>query len=103
MKRPWLFDQPRNCAAISLRQIVREDAPILLVTHDEDDHGWQFLDGSESPSQSDAVIVSMSQVIESDPSLFELADLPPGWRARRRSINDEWVREPSAPQDTREL
>ncbi len=71
---------------------------MLLVTHDEDDHGWQFLDGSESPSRSDAVIVSMADVVDGDPSLHELADLPPGWRAWRRSVYNEWVREASAPQ-----
>jgi len=99
MERPWLFDQPRNCAAISLRQIAEGGAPVLLVTHDKDDHGWQFLDGSKSPSTSDAVVVCMSEVVESDPSLFELADLPPGWRAWRQSVNDEWVREASDPED----
>lgn len=92
MEQRWLFDQPRNCAAISLRQIVTEGAPVLLVSHDENDHGWQFLDGSETPSSADAVIVSMSRVVESDPTLFELADLPPGWRAWRESVNEPWVR-----------
>lgn len=98
MERPWLFDQPRNCAAISLRQIVEDGAPVLLVTHDEDDHGWQFLGDSDSSSESDALIVCMSQIVESDPSLFELADLPPGWRAWRQSVNDQWVREALPPE-----
>lgn len=93
MEKPWLFDQPRNCAAISLRQIVREGAPVLLVTHDEDDHGWQFLDGSESPNEGEAVIVCMSHAVDSDPTLYELADLPPGWRAWRPSVSEPWVRE----------
>ena len=99
MEQPWLFDQPRNCAAISLRQIVKEGAPVLLVSHDKDDHGWQFLDGSEFPNAADAVIVCMSHVIESDPSLFELADLPPGWRAWRESATGPWVREAMSPQE----
>jgi len=99
MERPWPFDQPRNCAAFSLRQIVKEGAPVLLVTHDEDDHGWQFLDGSDSPSESDAMVVCMSHIVESDPSLFELADLPPGWSAWRQSVNDQWVREALPPED----
>jgi len=41
----WPFDQLPNCAVITLRRIVFGSAPILHVTHDRDDHGWQFLDG----------------------------------------------------------
>jgi hypothetical protein len=99
MQQPWLFDQPPNCAAITLRQIVREGVPVLLVTHDEDDHGWQFLDGSETPNDEDAVIVCMSHVVESDPTLHELADLPPGWRAWRGAVGQPWVREVSPPEE----
>jgi hypothetical protein len=99
MEKPWPFDQPPNCAAITLRQIVRDGAPVLLVTHDEDDHGWQFLDGSEVPSASDAMIVCMSHIVETDPTLYELADLPPGWRAWRTSARGEWVREESPPEE----
>lgn len=99
MTDTWPFDQPENCAVISLRQIIHEGASILLVTHDEDDHGWQFLDGSEEPDPSDGVIVCFSHIVDSDPSLFELADLPPGWLAWRQSPNDPWIREPSPPQE----
>ena len=93
MEQTWPFDQPPNCAVITLRQIVREGAPILLVTHDEDDHGWQFLDGSEQPDPADAMMVCFSHVVDKDPTLREVADLPPGWRAWRQSVGDEWVRE----------
>jgi hypothetical protein len=84
MSDTWLFDQPENCGVISLRQIVHKGAPILLVTHDEDDHGWQFLDGSDEPNISDAVIVCLSHMVDSDPTLLELADLPPGLESLAR-------------------
>ena len=99
MKQPWPFDQPPNCAAISLRQIVKEGVPVLLVTHDEDDHGWQFLDGSEPPQASDAIIVCMSHVVEADPTLYEVADLPPGWRAWRTAVGEAWIREEAPPEE----
>ena len=92
MKQSWPFDQPPNCGVITLRQIMERGVPILLVMHDEDDHGWQFLDGSENPDEADAVHVCLSHVVETDPSLFELADLPPGWQAWRPSPRDKWVR-----------
>lgn len=94
MEQPWPFDQPPNCGVITLRKIMEHGKPILLVSHDEDDHGWQFLDGSENPDLADAVHVCLSHVVETDQTLIELADLPPGWQAWRASLQDKWVREP---------
>ena len=48
----WFWDQPPNCAVITLRQIIEDGAPVLLVTHDLDDHGWQFLSGQDIKSRT---------------------------------------------------
>ena len=88
----WPFDQPRNCAAITLRPIVFEGAPILHVTHDEDDHAWQFL-GREDADVSQAAVVSLAEVVELDPTVLDLANLPPGWHAWRKSKSSPWTRE----------
>jgi hypothetical protein len=98
----WPFDQPRNYATFSLRQIVFGDAPILYVTHDEDDDGWQFLNG-EAALISDAAIVALSEIVERDPSVLCLADLPPDWYAWRNSIEDSWQRAPKSKTTAREL
>jgi hypothetical protein len=45
MAEPWPWDQRPDCAVITERAIVEDGAPILHVTHDLDDHGWQFLGG----------------------------------------------------------
>ena len=88
----WPWHQPPNCAVITLRQIIEGDAPILLVTHDMDDHGWQFLSGQDIRVE-DSAVVALSEIAERDPSVIELADMPPGWRAWRRSVSDPWMRE----------
>ena len=88
----WPFDQPRDCAVITLRSIVFGGAPILLVTHDAEDHGWQFLDGSD-PETNNAAVVGLGEMVRLDPSLLQLADLPPGWRAWRSSPSSPWQRE----------
>ena len=41
----WPFDDPQNVAVVTTREITEENAPILLVSHDEEDGGWQFLPG----------------------------------------------------------
>ena len=40
------------------------------------------------------MVVGFEEVLRVDPSLVELADLPLGWRAWRRTADDEWIRGP---------
>jgi hypothetical protein len=88
----WPFDQPPDAAAITVQAVLDGD-PILRVSHDEDDDGWQFLDGREVDISA-ARLISMAEAVELDPSLEEIAELPPGWIAHRESPNAAWVIEP---------
>jgi hypothetical protein len=90
MQNDWPFDQPPNCAVISVREIVQDGEPVLLVSHDLHDHGWQFL---REARPGHAVLVSFAEMVRRDPGLRDLADLPPGWTASRKSANDAWLRE----------
>lgn len=87
----WPFDEPKNVAAVTVRQIMREGQPILLVSHDADDGSWQFLTGGQF-SMADALLVALHSVVEHDPSVRELADLPLGWVAARDSAGSPWRR-----------
>jgi hypothetical protein len=91
MRNAWPFDQPRNCAAISVRSVVLGAQPILFVSHDAEDRGWQFLDGGTA-DLANALVVAMEEIIKGDPSLLEIADLPPGWSASRATATSPWVR-----------
>jgi hypothetical protein len=88
----WPFDQPPDCAVITLRPIVFDGAPILHVTHDREDHGWQFL-SLEGAREEDACVVSLAEIVRLDPTVMQVADIPPGWRAWRHSASSPWVRE----------
>jgi hypothetical protein len=96
----WPFDQPRNCAVITLRQIAKGLQPILRVTHDNDDHGWQFL-GLEDAKEEDASVLCFDEIVNLDSSVLQLANLPPGWHAWRRSTEDQWVLGSNSYQETR--
>lgn len=87
----WPFDQPPNCAVVTVNAIISGELPILFVSHDEDDHGWQFLSG-DLVIKEDASVVALREIVELDPSILELADLPAGWVAIRRSANADWER-----------
>jgi hypothetical protein len=86
----WLFDQAPNVAAVTCKSVVA-GAPILLVTHYLDDHSWAFLDG-RTVELSDALVVSMKNIIDAHPDIGAIADLSPGWSARRANANSPWVR-----------
>jgi hypothetical protein len=87
----WPFDQAPNVGAITCRAIL-EGAPILHVSHDEDDHGWQFLDGRDA-DVAEGRVIGMHHALELDPGLREIADLPVGWVAWRESATHPWHRE----------
>ena len=89
----WPFADKPNTASITTRQVL-EGAPILLVTHDEDDGGWQFLCGTTN-DPADARVVGLGQMLRRDGTLGELADLPEGWRASRASADGPWGRRPA--------
>jgi hypothetical protein len=87
----WPFDDPPNVATITLRQIIKDGEPILLVAHDAEDGGWQFLTGGAF-DVADGMVVSLKSIFERDPTIAELADLEPGWQATRKKVGAPWKR-----------
>lgn len=63
-----------------------------MVVHYVDDHSWAFTCGTTNKSE-DLMLMSMRNIVDLDPSLKTISDLPPGWNASRKSIGDKWVRE----------
>ena len=90
----WPFEDAPNTAVITTAGILAGTDPILRVTHDADDGGWQFLPGREVTS-ADARIVALSRIRKSDPSVDELADLAEGWLALREHTGAPWRRQPT--------
>lgn len=96
----WPFDQPRNCAVITMRQVLDGSEPILLVSHDADDHGWQFI-GQSDAAIEDGRVVCLEGIAQLDPTVLEVADLTPGWQAVRTAVGEPWTRRlrPPEPDD----
>ena len=87
----WRFVDPEDTEVITLGRILRGASEVLLVTHDEDDATWQFLDG-EHVFEEDGVLVCLGEMVQFDPRLGELADLPQGWYAWRTMADGPWQR-----------
>jgi hypothetical protein len=90
----WPFEDPPNTAALTTWDVLEANVPILLVAHDADDGGWQFLPGM-TVNTADGRVVGLGRICQRDPSLRELADLPEGWRAWRERLGAVWQRGPA--------
>lgn len=83
---------PAAATAYSTVDVLAGRRPILLVVH-ESNGDWQFLDGGVA-NVADGVAVHLGHIVEAQPALHALADLPRGWAAERSSEADEWQRCP---------
>ncbi|MES2889635.1 MAG: hypothetical protein V4739_16700 [Pseudomonadota bacterium] len=78
--------------------------PILYVSHDEDDYGWQFLEGADQELE-DLTIIGLAHILEIDPEMEKLAQLEPGYHATRVTQRSAWVVEktPAEPENEGEI
>jgi hypothetical protein len=88
----WPFQDPQNVAIFTTKHIAKNGRPILFVFHDADDGAWQFHSDDITRSE-DMMILALSEIVEIDPTIAELADLPFGWKASRNSPLDSWKRQ----------
>jgi hypothetical protein len=87
----WPFPDAINTASFTTRQVLGGLNPIVEVYHDHDGD-WQFLCGTTT-DVADLKLVCMGCMLERDPSLAALADLPCGWSATRDDPHSEWTRD----------
>lgn len=95
--QPWPFDQPPNAWVITTRHVV-EGNWIDLAARDHENGGWQVHSHEPTnPDVGDGAVISLAQLLRLDPTLAQLADLPPGWRASRETPGGPWYRRPDFP------
>jgi len=85
-----LHTEAPNLAVITCVHILEHNHDILVVSHDEDDAGWQFLCGKENHIESDGKIIALKEILELDTTLHLLNDLPVGSIATRTKKNESW-------------
>ena len=91
LPEPWPFDQPPNCAVFTTAHVMRSGQVITHAYHDDDDHGWQFHYPGDK-SEADILVVALKEILHFDPTIAEIADLPPGYIAERKGIGATWER-----------
>ena len=91
-KRQWPFADPPNVAVFTVRRVLDGSSWIAYVFHDAEDGAWQFHGHDTTNDIGEAKIVALEEIVNMDPTVVELADLPPSWRAWRVSPNVGWHR-----------
>lgn len=93
----WRFPDSPNVAVFTTREVLEGTSPIVFAAHDPEDGAWQFLGANGAPSDmADARVVGLGTIVESEPLVAELWDLPQGWIAYRTEDGTGWHREQPA-------
>lgn len=82
------IDENRNKAVLTTRYVVKNNSSVVTIIYDEDGD-WQFL-GAEEIDESDAVVLSMKEMIKHDDTLYNIPELKCGQSAVRENIHSPW-------------
>lgn len=91
--RNAIFAEPEATPVITSRGVIHDGRPILFADRAIEDGSWILLD-SDTIDAEDETTATLGELLRRDPAVEELADLPPGWQARRRSSDEPWIRYP---------
>jgi len=93
----WRFEDKPHMKVFISETVSRGEEFVTYVSHDAEDGAWQFL-GDSMMDGGGPVLECLHAMVEKDPTLVELADLPKGWYAERESPAHAWERA-EAPDD----
>lgn len=69
--------------------VFQHERPVLLVNRADGD--WSFLCGDLHDDDASACrVVGIGHVLEHDPSLMAVLDLPAEWDAERNEVGGDW-------------
>jgi len=86
------FKDGLNTAVFTTRFVVNDKKEITYVSHDFEDGAWQFFSDDNFDNYEEiALILSLDEIIQLDKSILEIADLPLGCVATRKSKTDNWT------------
>ena len=92
MKLNKVFPDSLNTAVFTTKFVVHDRKEITYISHDFEDGSWEFYSDDNFDNYEDIVLIlSLDEIIQLDISLLEVADLPLGFVATRRSIADDWT------------
>jgi Domain of unknown function (DUF4262) len=94
----WKFADEPHTRVFASSKVASQSEPVTYVSHDWGEGDWQFHGDSMSEGK-EPVLLCLHHIIDRDPTLAELADLPIGWCASRDEEGAPWVREQMEPEE----
>ena len=79
----------KNQYVITTRFVIYDNSEIIRIIHEENGD-WQFLGREENLKESDAVIISLGEMMDFDNSLSIVESLPEGKQALRTDKMSPW-------------
>ena len=85
------FTDPPETPVYTSRFVVEKHQLITYVGHDAEDGAWQFYSKEEIDDfDKEVKLIRLDDMIGLDESLLEIADLPLGYFAVRKTKKDGW-------------
>lgn len=79
----------KNQYVFTTKFVIYDNSEIIRIIHEENGD-WQFLGHEENINETDAVIISLGEMMDFDDSLSIVASLPVGKQAIRANKQSPW-------------
>lgn len=89
--RDNMFNEDLNTAVLTTRFVFTDKKPILSVFHHDEDGMWEFCGEDQLLIESDYRVVSLQEMIELDPTIQDVSNLPLGRSAKRECGKSTWI------------
>lgn len=89
-KKKTKINTSLNTAVFTTKKVMIENVPITCVYHSMD-NSLQFFDEYSTNSNKNIMIVSLQEILKKDPSVSAAINMPVGFRAIRKNIQDKWI------------
>lgn len=78
-----------NQFIITTKFVIHDNSIITRVIHD-DEGDWQFLGSEKELKDSDAIVLTLEEILKHDPTLHNIINLDRGKQAFRTSTKSQW-------------
>jgi hypothetical protein len=82
------FKEKLSTAVFTSKYVMEKSSPIVYIAHNEDG-SWEFW-GKEIIDESEIMVVSLEQIMKTDPTIVDVADLPIQFTAVREDKDKAW-------------
>ncbi|AMS25720.1 hypothetical protein AEM51_00545 [Bacteroidetes bacterium UKL13-3] len=76
-------------AVFTTKNVMKNKMTIVRTYHDHDG-SWQFFDAVSTNSNENIMLVSLQEILDTDPSINEIINMEVGYFAEREEQHKQW-------------